>query len=197
MSLRDWIEEDAARLAGVLVRGIVKRVAESKMVRELQLQILADDDDDDVEHFEPYGFSSSPVAETDDGAPEAVLAALNGDPGQYVAIVVADRRFRPTDLSAGEVVVFDDLGQFIKLARTKVVVEGPDIELGDGATKGVARDGDSITIDVSTDLTFVAWINGVQTALAAAGSAHPSPYAGNATITGEVSSASATVKAVD
>lgn len=69
--------------------------------------------------FEPYGFTSEPHV----GA-EAIGLALGGDRDQTLAVVVTDRRYRPTDLKDGEVCVFDDLGRKIYLSRDGIRVEG-------------------------------------------------------------------------
>ena len=91
----------------------------ARKLRTLQIQLLGGDIRESVEHFEPYGFTSEPHV----GA-EAIGLALGGDRDQTLAVVVTDRRYRPTDLKDGEVCVFDDLGRKIYLSRDGIRVEG-------------------------------------------------------------------------
>lgn len=122
-----------ARAVQMMVgRGVVAGVAARKM-QALQLRLLADEVKDGVEHFEPYGWTSHPLA----GA-EAVVVFVGGDRSHGVAAVVADRRWRPTDLEPGEVAVFTDQGDEIRIRRggtiriraaTKLRIETPLLEV--------------------------------------------------------------------
>lgn len=80
-------------------------------MRTIQAETMAGDLRDDVEHFEPYGFTSEPKT----GA-EPLIVALDGD-RDPIAICVADRRYRLTGLTSGEVALYDDQGQEVVLAR--------------------------------------------------------------------------------
>lgn len=73
--------------------------------------------------------------------------------GHEVAICVADRQYRLVGLAAGEVAIYDDLGQTITLKRDhihvkspKVVVESDDIHLGGEGGAKVARVGDKVNV---------------------------------------------------
>lgn len=81
-------------------------------MRTIQAETMAGDLRDDVEHFEPYGFTSEPKT----GA-EPLIVALDGDREHSTAICVADRRYRLTGLTSGEVALYDDQGQEVVLAR--------------------------------------------------------------------------------
>lgn len=89
------------RMRGLLRRGTVSRVEESRLMRELQLRAGANDVRDRVEHFEPYGFTGSPLNDA-----EAILLNIGGDRAHTVAVVVSDRRHRPRDLNLGDVAVY-------------------------------------------------------------------------------------------
>lgn len=91
----------------------------ARKLRTLQIQILGGDIRDPIEHFEPYGFTSEPHL----GA-EAIAVSLGADRDHTLAVVVTDRRFRPTELKDGEVCIFDDLGRKIYLSRDGIRVEG-------------------------------------------------------------------------
>ncbi|AOJ16127.1 phage baseplate assembly protein V [Burkholderia vietnamiensis] len=88
-----------------LVRGVVSHVNSASKMQTLQARLMAGAVKDGVEHFEPYGFTSHPV----DGA-EAIYGSLDGDSSHCVALVVADRRFRPLNLKPGEVAIFTSEG---------------------------------------------------------------------------------------
>lgn len=107
------------RLSNMLARGRVASVKATTKMQTLQVQLLAGETKDRLEHFEPYGFTSCPNA----GA-EAAVAFLDGDRSHGIVLVVADRRFRLTALAAGEVALHDDQGQKVHLTRTGIVVDG-------------------------------------------------------------------------
>ncbi|EGH25839.1 Phage baseplate assembly protein V, partial [Pseudomonas amygdali pv. mori str. 301020] len=71
---------------------------------------------DDMEHFEPYGFTSNPLA----GA-EGIAAFIGGDRSHGLLLVVADRRYRLKGLESGEVAIYTDEGDKIHLKRGKVI----------------------------------------------------------------------------
>lgn len=106
-------------LKDLINRATVSAKNGARRLRTLQVQLLGGDIRESVEHFEPYGFTSEPHV----GA-EAIGLALGGDRDQTLAVVVADRRYRPTDLKDGEVCVFDDLGRKVYLSRNGIRVEG-------------------------------------------------------------------------
>ena len=99
----------------LIVRGRLTGSAGRKKMRTIQAETMAGDLRDDVEHFEPYGFTSEPKT----GA-EPLIVALDGDREHSIAICVADRRYRLTGLTSGEVALYDDQGQKVVLAREGV-----------------------------------------------------------------------------
>jgi len=106
------------RLANMMARGIVALADSAKKMQQIQCRLLAGEVAD-LEHFEPYGWTSRPHP----GA-EVVTNFLDGDRSHGVVIIAADRRYRMTALEYGEVAVHDDLGQSIHLTRTGIVVKG-------------------------------------------------------------------------
>lgn len=109
----------ARRIGNLLSRGVVTRVDSSTRVQTLQIQLLADEMQDGIEHLEPYGLTSCPHP----GA-EHLAGFLHGDRSNGVVIVVADRRYRLKGLAEGEVALYDDLGQQVHLTRTGIVING-------------------------------------------------------------------------
>ncbi|CNF00526.1 MULTISPECIES: phage baseplate assembly protein V [Yersinia] len=99
-------------LSNMLVRAVVRHLDSSSKNQMLQIQMIADELKDNIEHLEPYGFTSA--AHT--GA-EAFAAFPDGDRSHGVVLVVADRRYRIKGLKSGEVAIYSDEGDSIILKR--------------------------------------------------------------------------------
>lgn len=142
------------RVQMMLARGVVALADDSTQAQSLQIDLLADETHEGVERFCDYGFSSVPLA----GA-EAIVAFVGGLRSHGIAIKVEDRRYRPRDLEAGEVTLYDDQGQRVHLTRDgllivsaqkvtlsapNVTIEADRIELGGGSGLAVARVGDEV-----------------------------------------------------
>lgn len=95
----------ARRLGNMVARGAVSAVNSATKMQSLQLRLMADEAKDNVEHFEPFGFTSKPLA----GA-EHVTVFMDGDRSHGITIVVADRRYRLTGLQDGEAALHDAYG---------------------------------------------------------------------------------------
>lgn len=149
-----------SRIRGMIGRAIVALVDDARQAQELQLELLADEGQDGVEHLQPYGLTAHPHP----GA-EAIVACAGGLRSHMIALVVADRRYRLTGLAQGEVALHDDLGNVIKLGRTRIEITGTsevtvtaplarvvsnDIRLGGDGGKKVARVGDQVVGGVIT-----------------------------------------------
>jgi len=105
------------RLAHLVARAVVTLVNDATRMQALQLGILADEPLDNVEHWQPYGYTYKPHA----GA-EALVVAVGGHRAHSVVIACADRRYRLAGLEDGEVALYDDLGNTVQLLRDKVQV---------------------------------------------------------------------------
>ncbi len=150
-----------SRMRGMISRALVRLVDDGRKAQELQIDLFADETQDGVERLQNYGFTSVPKP----GA-EAMAVAVGGLRSHVVVIAVEDRRYRLKNLSEGEVALYDDLGNVVKLGRnelhiegvSKVVVKAPvvavdsaNVTLG-GAAGGarVARMGDSVQVGSAT-----------------------------------------------
>lgn len=109
----------ARRISNMLARGSVTLADSSKKMQLLQVKLLAGETRDNIEHFEPYGFTSNPHP----GA-EPLAAFLGGDRSHGVVLVVADRRYRLVGLAEGEAALYDDQGQKVHLTRMGIVISG-------------------------------------------------------------------------
>ena len=127
-----------------IVRGTVSLIDSAKKLRRLQVRLTAGESKDGVEHFEPYGFTSSALA----GA-EAAFAFVGGDRSHCVAVVVTDRRYRPSDLVDGEVCLFTDEGDQIRMKRGRVISVTAGSKLEVTAPEAVFNCSTSVTMNTA------------------------------------------------
>lgn len=119
----------STRIGNTVARAVVQLVDDVKKLQLLQVGVLDDEDVDDAEHHQPYGFSSVPLA----GA-EAVVVFPGGDRGHPLVVATSDRRHRPTGGTAGEVTVYSHTG-----AKVRLLANG-DVEITPGGS-GVVKVG--------------------------------------------------------
>jgi phage baseplate assembly protein V len=135
----------------------------------------------EAEHFEPFGFTARPMA----GA-EAIVGDIDGTASHSVILAVSDRRYRPTDLLAGESAQYDAFGHAVECRTAGIVVKASSVKLGgSSATAGVARAGDTVEVTIPAGAIVINVISG-------AAVMNPLPITLNGTITG----ASSTVKSL-
>lgn len=100
------------RLRLMVDRALVRIVTDSLGRQNLQVQSLADENDDDVERFQNYGFSSVPPPGS-----EAIVVAVGGRRGGMVAIAVEDKGSRPRGGEEGDVILYHQEGHVIVLKK--------------------------------------------------------------------------------
>ncbi len=138
------------RVMGMIGRGLITLVDDSKRMQSVQFQGLGSETSDRIERVQNYGFTSVPKKPEESGkGAECIIVAIGGDKSHEVVIVVDDRRFRfradaDAGMKEGEVAIYDDLGQYVHLTRDGIIVEASNIKMGKAATKAVARVGDSV-----------------------------------------------------
>lgn len=91
-------------------------------MQQLQIRLLAGEVKSGVEHMEPYGFTSNPLA----GA-EGIAIFPGGDRSVGYVIVTTDRRYRIVGLEPGELAIYTHEGASIKLKNGRVI----DVECDD------------------------------------------------------------------
>lgn len=96
-------------------RCVVALINDAAKLQELQVTLLADEAMDKREHFQHYGFTSVPHP----GA-EGIMLSVNGQRSQGVVINVDDRRYRLKGMQSGEVAIYDDLGNYLKMGRNSM-----------------------------------------------------------------------------
>jgi phage baseplate assembly protein V len=137
------------RVQMMIGRGTIAAIDDAPKLQEVQVEMLADETHEAVEHVLPYGFTAHPLP----GA-EAVMVSVGGIRSAGMVITIADRRYRLTGLPQGEVALHDDQGQRVHLTRDGIVIssgQGISIETeGDlalTAEGAVSIEGASVTID--------------------------------------------------
>lgn len=163
MTLQDLL----VRVWEMVARGRLTGKDGSRPMRTIQAELFAGDTRDDIEHFEPYGFSSEPHIDA-----EPLVISLAGNRNHTVAVCIADRRYRLVGMKTGEVAIFDDLKQKVHLTRDGIEVVTPlnlKADVGGELTATVAKSAtlkaasvkiDSPTTTVTGDLSVQGKITG-------------------------------------
>ncbi len=105
------LEPLRSRVQLMVGRAILKVVDDAGAIQRVQMAALANELLE-AERIQQYGFSSVPLQ----GA-EAVFLAVGADRGHAVVVATDDRRYRPRDLKAGEVCLYNNRGAFIRLDK--------------------------------------------------------------------------------
>lgn len=96
-------------------RGVLRGTKDEGPRQQVQVELLKGEVRDDVEHMQNYGFTSHA------SGGDCAVAFLGGNREQGIVLVVDDRRYR-IPLLAGEVAIYDDLGNKVELLREMVKV---------------------------------------------------------------------------
>lgn len=135
------------RIKRFALRGVVTLVNNALKLQGVQLQTLGGLMLDNIEHFEPFGFTANPKP----GA-EALILSLGGSVGNSVVIAISDRRYRLTGLATGETALYDAFGNSIVLHQDHIAINGPSkvtvnsplVALGGDGGQPIARVGDNV-----------------------------------------------------
>lgn len=130
-----------ARLRGMVARAVIRMVNDEVGLQSVQVSTTADNEPDDVERFQNYGFSSMPFA----GA-EGLALAVGGSQANVIVINVDDRRYRIKGLKSGEVAIYDDQDQSVHLTRDGIVVNG-------GGRQVTIKDTPKVRMECSLEVT--------------------------------------------
>lgn len=88
------------KVESLISRGSVTLVTATEPTQTLQVTLNEGEVKENVEHFQPYGFSSYPKEDA-----EPLVLFRGGDRSHGIAVVVNDSRFRPKTLKKGDVVL--------------------------------------------------------------------------------------------
>lgn len=109
------IRDLSSRVMMMFGRGVLRGVNDANGRQQLQVELLKGELRDGVEHMQNYGFTSHPTGG------DVAAASIGGNREQVIVLVVDDRRYR-IPLEAGEVAMYDDLGNKIELLRDMVKI---------------------------------------------------------------------------
>lgn len=103
-------------ITNLLARAVVTGLNSASKCQMVQVDLLAGESKENVEHLEPYGFTSAPLT----GA-EGFSLFPDGDRSHGVILMVSDRRYRIKGLQGGEVCLFTDEGDTLTFKRGNTV----------------------------------------------------------------------------
>jgi phage baseplate assembly protein V len=109
-----FIQPLSRRVRNMVARAVIKACKEDKALQRMQLDLLAEETLDGVEHVGHYGFISRPL----EGA-EGVVLFLGGERSSGVVIASEDRRYRLKTLANGEVALYTDEGDYVHFKRSR------------------------------------------------------------------------------
>jgi len=171
-------------LKAMILKSLIQAVDDSTKLQLVKASLLADEDQEDIERVQEYGMTSNPPLES-----EAIVVQCAGASDNLVCLKVDSAAHRVRDLSTGEVCIYSQHGQTIKLNTAgETVFNGGDI--------GVAREGHAVTIDALTDGSFITWVATVSASLGSLGYTIP-PSEIPTDLTGKISEGSSKVKIDD
>lgn len=99
-----------------VARGIIRLISDAGGLQTAQVGLMANETRSNVERMQEYGFTSVPLP----GA-EAAVIFVGGERGHGLVIAVDDRRYRLKGLESGEVAIYTDEGDYIKLGRNNEI----------------------------------------------------------------------------
>lgn len=137
------------RLRSVILRGIVRVVDDSAPLQIMQVQGLASAISANIEHLQPFGFSSNPPL----GA-EVLTLSIGAAPGHLVSVLATDRRYRIRNLASGEAILFNQWGDYIKLHADHTIEVFSQNQVTVNATNNVNVTAPNVNVNASTKVTL-------------------------------------------
>ena len=130
-------------------RGTITASKNDDQLRELQVQLQDNYVQDELEHLEPYGFSSEPHC---DKQTDAMVAFLGNQRGHGIVLSVTDRRYRITQMKTGEVCIYDDKKRHVYLKQDGIEIDGADSPI-------TVKTTNSVTINATANINLNASAN--------------------------------------
>lgn len=116
----------ATRIYNMIARAIlVKKVDDTKLLQEHDIELLADEKRVGVERFQFPFLTSVPHVENKLGNLEEIVACLGGVRTHMVIIAADDRRYRICGMEQGELMIHDEQGQQVHITRKGVNASVP------------------------------------------------------------------------
>lgn len=105
---------------GIVAKAVVRTVTQGP-VEQLQLEVAPGVVRGTVPRSAQYGFASATLP----GA-EAVVLSIKGSPDHLEVVAVEDRRYRPQDLAPGDVAIYNQHGDSMRLKASRELVASVD-----------------------------------------------------------------------
>lgn len=107
-AIQQMLQPVKNRMALMISRAVLSSLADGEGLQLVQVKVRGDDDvHDRAERYQNYGLTTVPLA----GA-ECIVVAVGGITSHLAILGIDDRRHRPKNLKAGEVMLYDHLGQY-------------------------------------------------------------------------------------
>lgn len=142
------------RIRMMTARAVVLEVDDSAGVQRAQVQCLRGETRDRVERLQPYGLTSHPLPQS-----EAVALFIGGNRDHGMLLQVDDRRYRPTGLEPGEVCLYTDQGDQVRIRRggrieitasSECVIKAPTVRIeGDLVVEGSVQADGEVTAEAA------------------------------------------------
>jgi phage gp45-like len=121
---------DAARRTYLnLTRGTLKKTNDKELMQEVDVHLFGPAGKNDgkvkIERFQQYGFSAVPHKkkdDKDDNVAEVLVGFLGGNRSHAVVMMIDDRRHRLKNQEEGEVALYDDQGQILRITRKGIII---------------------------------------------------------------------------
>lgn len=168
-------------MAADIERGTVTISKNDDELRELQVEHQSGEVRQDVEHMEPYGFSSEPYT---DKKADAITFYTDESHELGFVMCVADRRFRVKSLKTGEVVIYDDKKRHVYLKREGIEIDGVDDPITVKTTNDIIAKCDNLTATCKSAASVNCDTSSVTCKTSATVTASTIMLDGNVTVTG-------------
>lgn len=114
--LERFLDPIKTRVRNIVSRGVIKLVDDKTKIQQIQASLLAGELKGGIENYQNYGFSSVPLQ-----GMEVLVVFCGGDRSNGVVVASGDRTYRLKELQPGEVAIYTDEGDYIKLGRNRKI----------------------------------------------------------------------------
>lgn len=105
-------------LANLVSRFVLEKADDGKKMQEVKGELFKDEVKDELEHFQNYGFTSVPPADS-----EGIALSMNGNRDHVVIICTDSRQYRKKGLEEGECAVYNGKGNNYILLKNDGSIE--------------------------------------------------------------------------
>lgn len=116
MSLDQLYKELKHKVIMMIATAVIQGIKDDEDIQKNQVSILLNDTHGGYDRYQEYGFSSVPLVGC-----QAVVACVGGARNHGLIIACDDPRYRPKDLEPGEVIVYNDKGDYVKFKTDRTI----------------------------------------------------------------------------